>query len=159
MNVPVSRLPVLVVDAPLEQRCADAVREAAAHLALGEQWVEQPAGVVHRDVVEHVTSPVSRSTSTTADVDDEAVRGGRRDAVVVVRRGEVGRRVVRRLVRARAPCPCGSASGFQCAIPATRRSDSASSPEMVTDRLRPSPPASARRGGPPRRRRPEKRDE
>ena len=56
----------LVVHVPLEQRGADAVREAAEHLPVGEQRVEQPPGVVDGDVVEHASPrPVSRSTSTT----------------------------------------------------------------------------------------------
>ena len=56
---------VLVVRMTLEERRADAVRESAAHLAVGEQRVEQACrrrGRSRSRVT--VTAPVARSTST-----------------------------------------------------------------------------------------------
>ena len=46
MSEAVSRLPVVVVDVALEERGADAVREAAEHLAVREQRVEKAPRVV-----------------------------------------------------------------------------------------------------------------
>ena len=57
---------VLVVDHAFEERGADAVGEAAAHLALRDERIEEAARVVHGDVLENADRPVSRSTSTTA---------------------------------------------------------------------------------------------
>ena len=75
MNVPVRRFPSSSYDVPLEQRGARAVREAAAHLALDEQRVEQPARVVHGHVVEDSHRGRSRAIDLDdGDVGDEAVR-------------------------------------------------------------------------------------
>ena len=61
------RVAVGVVADLLVQRLADARRDAAVLLALDEQRVEDRAAVVDGDVAQRArTSPVSRSTSTTA---------------------------------------------------------------------------------------------
>ncbi len=91
-------VPVLVVGRPLEQSRAGAVREAASHLAVGEERIEEPACVVDGRVVEHAHLAGRPLDLDDGDVDDEAVEGGGGDAVVLVgrvevRRGEVGRRL------------------------------------------------------------------
>jgi hypothetical protein len=92
-------VPVLVVDHPLEQGGASAVGEAAAYLPLDEERVEQPAGVVHRDVVQDAHLPRRPLDLDHGQVGEEPVRARRGDAILVVRRREVGRGVERGLVQ------------------------------------------------------------
>ena len=66
---------VLVVDDPLEKRRADAVREPAAYLALDDQRVQHPAGVVDAHVVEDAHGAGLALDLDDGDVDQEAVRG------------------------------------------------------------------------------------
>ena len=80
---------VLVVDDALEEGRPGPVREPAAHLALGEERVEQPAGVVDGRVVEDGDGAGLAVDLDDRDVGDEAVRGGRGDAVLVVGRRQV----------------------------------------------------------------------
>ena len=66
---------VLVVVHALQQRCAGAVREAAADLPVDEQRVQQPPRVVNGHVVEDVDHPGLAIDLDDGDVDDEAVSG------------------------------------------------------------------------------------
>ena len=91
---------VLVVDDSLEQRGADAVGEAAPDLTLHDEWVQQSAGVVNADVVQHVHGARLVLDLDDGDIHQESVRGRGGNPVVVVRRREVGRSVVRGLVQA-----------------------------------------------------------
>ena len=73
MKLDREQVPVLVVDRPLEESRAGAVREAASHLAVGEERVEQPARVVDGRVVEHAHLAGRPLDLDDGDVDDEAV--------------------------------------------------------------------------------------
>ena len=77
---------------------------------------------MHGHVVEHAHQPVSRVDLDDCDVDDEAVRRRRRDAVLVVGRLEV-RGGEERDGREPGLHPVRQRLGFQWQIPATRRSD------------------------------------
>ena len=73
MKRPGEQVAVLVVDGALEERRADAVGEAAAHLTVGDQRVEQPAGVVDGRVVDHVHLAGRAVDLDDGDVDEECV--------------------------------------------------------------------------------------
>ena len=73
MNDAFSSCPSLVVDHPLVQRPADALRDAAVHLSLDDHRVDHVAAVVHHAVLQDLRSPhVSGSVSTTAACAPEA---------------------------------------------------------------------------------------
>src|SRR5258705_4909416 len=83
----------------LKERRANTVREAAAYLALDDQWVEQPPGIVDADVVEHTHRARFPLDLHDGDVDEETMCSGRRHAVLLVGRLEERRRVERSLVQ------------------------------------------------------------
>ena len=56
----------LVVDDLFEQRVADALRDAAMHLPVGDHRVDDQAGVLDDQELLDATRPVSVSTSTMA---------------------------------------------------------------------------------------------
>ena len=85
-------VPVLVVGVRLEERGRRAVREAAEHLTVREQRVEERPGVVDGHVVGHAHRARLALDLDRADVDDEAVRTRRGDAVLGIGRVEVRRR-------------------------------------------------------------------
>ena len=65
MNDPPRQLPLLVERDHLHQRHADAVGQAAVHLALDDHRVDPGAAVVDGDEARTFTCPVPGSTSTT----------------------------------------------------------------------------------------------
>ncbi len=67
MNVPERNCAFVVVGRPLEQHRADALGDAAAHLAVDDRRVDERAAVLDDDVaLDRARCPVSTSTSTIA---------------------------------------------------------------------------------------------
>ena len=83
---------VLVGDVLLVERRGDALRECAAHLAVGDQRIEDFASVVHRHVAVDAHLVGDRVDLDAAHVEHEAVGHRRVDAVVARRRRELRRR-------------------------------------------------------------------
>ena len=104
-------VPVLVVDVALEEGRCRPVRQATAHLPLGEERVQQPPRVVHGDVVENRDLARLGIDLDDRDVGDEAVGRGRRDLILGIRREQVRCGVVRASPRARAPFRVGATRG------------------------------------------------
>ena len=88
MNEPVTSWPLLVVDRAFQQRLADALRDAAMHLALDDHRIDDGAEVVDRGPADDLGL-----AGVGIDLDLADVAAGRE--------GEVGRIVERALLQAR----------------------------------------------------------